>query len=132
MTIITGSRGSGKTEALIRYAHKNSALILCPTVAECRFIKKRATEQGLSILDPMKFEDYFFGRGRGIFLDVRQPEIVIDELPRCLQMCFKANISLATGTMPTMHPQDYINLNAFVNYNNEHPESLNQYVGIWE
>ena len=130
MKIITGSRGLGKTEALIRYAHENSALILCTTMTEYRFIKKRAMEQGLSILDPMKFEDYFFGSGRGMFSDVKkQPEIIIDELPRCLQMCFKANISLATGTIPTIHPQDYINLNTFVKYNNEF---LNEYVGIWE
>ena len=66
-----------------------------------------------------------------VFVDIYS-EIVIDELPRCLRMCFKANISLATGTIPTIHPQDYINLNAFVNYNNEHLESLNQCVGIWE
>ena len=114
MKIITGSRGSGKTEALIRYAHDNKALILCSTMTECKFIKQKAIERGLSILDPMKFEDYFFGKGRGMFPDIKkQPEIVIDELPRCLQMCFKANISLATGTMPTIHPQDYINLNTF-------------------
>ena len=130
MKIITGSRASGKTEALIRYAHDNKALILCSTRHQCNLIKRRAMHQGLDILDPMVFSD-FFKRGSDVPLDkTKNLEIVIDELPSCLRGYFEANISLATGTIPTMHPQDYINLSLF-SKDNEYIEFINEDMGIW-
>lgn len=110
MKLINGSRGSGKTEAIIRYAYENCCLILCVSKAHIDIIKRKAIELDLDIIEPMRFKDYFssdlqiwskIGFERGQF------EIVVDELEFCLKDFFEEEISVATGTIPTIHPQTF-------------------------
>lgn len=103
MKLIIGERGTGKTAALIRYASSNDARILCANKVNERIIKNRAKEMDVTIKDPMYFHDYINNDSRENY-----EKVVIDELEQCICSFLRLNISCATGTMPTIHPIDFI------------------------
>lgn len=111
MKLINGSRGSGKTHALIKYAHENNCLILTHSHVSARIIKNRAIELKLNILEPMTFEEYFddeLFKRKGLVFNRGQFPIVVDELDSCLSNFLGEKIECATGTIKTIHPTDYL------------------------
>lgn len=135
MKIINGSRGSGKTTALINYAYKNNCIILCHNGGHVRFVREKAIELGLEILEPMVFKEYFNDdefRRKGLCFQRGDFNIVVEELDLCLTSLLGERIDCATGTIPTMHPTDY---NASLIYEREKAFREGYYeelLGIWQ
>ena len=88
MKVITGARGSGKTEQILNIAHENFAYIICADHVRRDQLWRRIRERGLSCPQPITWAEFinrqYFTRGINAFL--------IDDLDLCVQRCTEVPI----------------------------------------
>lgn len=90
MRVILGPKDSGKTDEMIRLAHKHDAIIVCPNLDDIMHVKKRAHALSLTIQEPIRWKNLKHHWGA--------QKYVIDDLDRCLQSSCPGDIVGASLT----------------------------------
>lgn len=81
MKVIARPRQGGKTTELIRLAAEEFLYVVCPDLAQVRYVSQMARDMGLDIPFPLTWHEFSAGRfhSRGI------NGFVIDNLDMCVQ-----------------------------------------------
>lgn len=100
MHIISGPRGSGRTEELIKYAYEHGYYIACLNMREADTVVAHASRIGLTIRWPITYAEVLTHRVGGIC-------IVIDNIERFLDYSIRAPIVAFSCEEPaiTLHPK---------------------------
>lgn len=130
MRLLNGTRQSGKTRALLEYCNNSRRkVIVCPNELTKRILLDKAEELKITLIKPLTVREYkqlVLMNPNPIFLcevennhvtplaltSIPTPEIYegtfcFEELDQCLRI-LGINIEVATGTIPTLHPQTYL------------------------
>lgn len=148
MKLINGARRSGKTRALLEYCNNNRRrVIVCPNELIRRVLLEKAEELRITLIKPLTIIEYkqlVLDNPNPIFLcevgdnqvtplaltSMATPEMYegtfcFEELDECLNM-LGIRVSVATGTIPTIHPQTYILSKSVPEIDKEHE------LGVWD
>ena len=98
MRIINKGRGQGKTLQLLYASELTGYRIICPTVEQTEYLKKKAKELKLDIPEPMSYISYAEVRG------ILNEKILIDNIDQILEKIlteyFKRDVCAVTMSVP--------------------------------